>query len=315
MKIMVTGAFGFIGSSIAQRLSKSNHTIIACDEILNAEQIPNALRCNFVDWVGINQCLEYLEKHKDTDAVVHQGAISDTTFSDGPILRANNFEFSKSLASYCFKNGKKFIYASSASVYGLEGTQSPGGERPLNLYGFSKLAFDIWIEENFPRESYLGLRYFNVYGPGESHKGRMASVVLHAINQLKEKNIITLFGEGEGSLAGEHRRDFVYVQDIANFINFALENQLATGIVDFGTGTDRSFNELANVLIDLNGSGAISYAPFPQDLVGKYQSFTRADMSWLSETGFTQKLTSLEEGTREYLKWYLSQGQERKSNS
>jgi ADP-L-glycero-D-manno-heptose 6-epimerase len=234
-------------------------------------------------------------------AVFHQGACAVTTETDGRYMLETNFTFSKRLFHACVDRRVPFLYASSAAVYGT-GTDfavDPANERPLNVYAYSKLLFDQYVRRYLEKAPYAlvtGLRYFNVYGPGEAHKGAMASMVTQLHRQLRETGVARLFGEGAGYGPGEHRRDFVHVDDVVAVNLSFLEREETGGIVNVGTGQSRSFQEVARLLIDRLGKGKIKYVPFPHELKAKYQAFTEADLSGLRAAGYEAPFTPLEEG-------------------
>jgi ADP-L-glycero-D-manno-heptose 6-epimerase len=223
----------------------------------------------------------------------------------------NNYEFSKRLLEYAQARSVPLIYASSAAVYGGAGSESgafhesPGCEAPLNVYGYSKLLFDQHVRRVFPEaeSQIVGLRYFNVYGPREAHKGPMASMVLQLDDQLEATGKARLFGPTEGYAAGEQRRDFVYVRDVVDVNLWFFEHPERSGIFNCGTGTSRTFNDLAGEVVRFRGQGEIEYIPFPEALRGRYQSYTQADMSRLRAAGYEADPTPLEKGVPEYLGW------------
>ena len=212
-----------------------------------------------------------------------------------------NFEYSKEIFSLAKSNNSKFIYASSAAVYGLneDSKEIPDNESPLNIYAESKLLFDKYImSQEYPA---VGLRYFNVYGPREQHKGSMASVAFHLHNQLKENEEIKLFEGCDGYENGEQRRDFIHVEDVVKVNLWFLENQNVSGIFNVGTGKSQTFNEVAHSVINWNKRGKINYIPFPEKLKGAYQSYTEADISRLREVGYKEEFLSVQEGVKKYL--------------
>ena len=242
------------------------------------------------------------------EAILHQGACSNTLEDDGQYMMRNNFDYSKVLLHFATEREIPFVYASTAAVYGASTSFAvdPGNERPLNVYGFSKLVFDNYVRRLMPTftSTVVGLRYFNVYGPREQHKGRMASVLHHFTRQLLETGTIRMF-EGSGGYAdGEQRRDFVFVNDLARinlFFGGLLPDsprQPVQAIVNAGTGQARTFKAVAQALMATHRPGAIEFIPFPGDLKNRYQHFTEADISGLRAAGYTAPFTSLEEGTR-----------------
>ena len=298
--IAVTGGAGFIGSNIIKGLNDEGEAeILVVDNLSNGEKHLNLNSLSIADYIDKNDYLSNLDKLQKVSTVFHQGACSSTTEQDGKYMMFNNYEYSKILLNYCLKNKIDFIYASSASVYG-NGEKGFNEEReseyPLNVYGFSKFAFDNYVRRILPKaeSQVMGLRYFNVYGPQENHKGRMASVAFHLFHQLQETGKMKLF---EGS-AG-FNRDFIHVADTVK-INLHFYESKTSGIFNAGTGKTRSFEDIATILQHLHGSGELENIPFPEDLRGKYQEFTEAVLNNLRGAGFTEEFMSLEEGLRQY---------------
>ena len=298
--IAVTGGAGFIGSNIIKGLNDAGEAeILVVDNLSNGEKHLNLNSLSIADYIDKNDYLSNLDKLQNVSTVFHQGACSSTTEQDGKYMMFNNYEYSKILLNYCLKNKINFIYASSAAVYGngekgfIEERES---EYPLNVYGFSKFAFDNYVRRILPKaeSQVMGLRYFNVYGPQENHKGRMASVAFHLFHQLQETGKMKLF---EGS-AG-FNRDFIHVADTVK-INLHFYESKTSGIFNAGTGKTRSFKDIAITLQHLHGSGELENIPFPEDLRGKYQEFTEAGLNNLRSAGFTEEFMSLEEGVRQY---------------
>ena len=298
--IAVTGGAGFIGSNIIKGLNDAGEAeILVVDNLSNGEKHLNLNSLSIADYIDKNDYLSNLDKLQNVSTVFHQGACSSTTEQDGKYMMFNNYEYSKILLNYCLKNKINFIYASSAAVYGngekgfIEERES---EYPLNVYGFSKFAFDNYVRRILPKaeSQVMGLRYFNVYGPQENHKGRMASVAFHLFRQLQETGKMKLF---EGS-AG-FNRDFIHVADTVK-INLHFYESKTSGIFNAGTGKTRSFEDIATTLQHLHGSGELENIPFPEDLRGKYQEFTEAGLNNLRSAGFTEEFMSLEEGVRQY---------------
>ena len=298
--IVVTGGAGFIGSNLVlalNRLGKSD--ILVVDNLQNASKHRNLSAARFSDYLPKEELIARLPSLSPIEAVFHQGACSDTTVSDGRYMMQNNYEFSKQLLHAAEARGARFIYASSAAVYG-DGRhgfrEDPSCECPLNVYGFSKLAFDNYVRARLEHSpiSIVGLRYFNVYGPHERHKGRMASVALHLFDQLQSASNMRLF---EGSANFE--RDFIHVDDAVRANLHFLDNE-TRGIFNCGTGTAQSFLKLAETLGAMHGKCTIDYVPFPSDLQGKYQAYTRADLTQLRASGYTPNLLTLEQGLADY---------------
>jgi ADP-L-glycero-D-manno-heptose 6-epimerase len=244
--------------------------------------------------------------------IFHQGACTTTTEWDGRMMMDSNFEFSKHLLHYCLDRCIPLVYASSASVYGAgqDFRVAAECERPINVYAYSKLVFDQYVRRfiGTARSQVVGLRYFNVYGPGEAHKGSMASVVWHFHNQLRQGSEVRLFEGSGGYGPGEQRRDFVHVDDVARVNLWFLDRGGMRGIFNLGTGAARSFNDVAKAVIAWHGRGSIRYVPFPAGLTASYQSFTEADLTSLRAAGYSDTFTGLEEGVRSYLDVLKAQG-------
>lgn len=312
--IVVTGGAGFIGSRLLQALNAAGHeNILVVDDLTDGEKYTNLLDSSFYDYQHHQDFLSQIANNvafaEPITAIFHLGACSVTTEWDGRYMMKNNFSYSKVLFHYCADNDIPFIYASSAAVYGANDQflESDTMQRPLNVYGFSKWAFDCYVRRLMPeiRNQVVGLRYFNVYGPNESHKGDMASVAYHFTKQLEESGKVKLFEGTDGYDNGEQRRDFIYVDDVAKVTMWFLDHDNVSGIYNVGTGNSRSFNDLARSLIDVHGGGKIDYIPMPEKLSAAYQSFTEADLTALREAGYEESFTSLEDGIAKYYA-YLS---------
>jgi ADP-L-glycero-D-manno-heptose 6-epimerase len=310
---IVTGAAGFIGSNLVHELNQTGITdILLVDNLQNPAKLPNLHGARFADYLDKREFRKAIAQNSlglpKVEAIFHQGACSNTLEDDGVYMMDNNCEFSKEVLRYAVRVGAPFIYASTAAVYGLSG---PGhfapvwqNENPLNIYGFSKLAFDNYVRhqiaENALPITVVGLRYFNVYGPREQHKGRMASTIYHFARQIKETGRIHLFEGSGGYGPGEQRRDFVFVRDLTKMNLFlAQSTRPIHGVVNAGTGESRSFNDVARALIAVHGEVPIEYIPFPKDLEGRYQHFTEADVTSLRALGYDAPFTSLEDGVRQ----------------
>jgi ADP-L-glycero-D-manno-heptose 6-epimerase len=300
--IIVTGGAGFIGSNIVDALNgKGVSEILVVDRAGRDSGTLRDLR--IADLVQPEEFVRAIERGaipKKIDAIFHQGACADTTCDDRAYMMENNFTFSKIVLRFALARRIPMVYASSAAVYGASKTfaVSRENERPLNLYGESKLDFDNHVRGIVAScESVVaGLRYFNVYGPRESHKGKMASMVYQLYRQLRARGRARLFTGTDGYGDGEQRRDFVFVGDVVQ-VNLALaEGPMRKGIFNVGTGQARSFNEVARTIIGRIGAGAIEYVEFPESLEGRYQSFTQAELSGLRKEGYGEKFTSLEDG-------------------
>jgi ADP-L-glycero-D-manno-heptose 6-epimerase len=310
--IIVTGGAGFIGSNLILGLNAQGYDdILVVDHLRNGIKYRNLIGCQFSDYLDKTVFLERIKQgvfdKEPITAVFHQGACSSTVEWDGYYMMDNNYEYSKTLFLYCQRRKIPFIYASSAAVYGI-GTmfkEEPDYESPLNVYGFSKFQFDQYLrrqQDKFTAQV-VGLRYFNVYGPREEHKGNMASVAFHLNHQLKLSDTISLFEGCDGYADGEQRRDFIYVGDVVNINLWALENPHVSGIFNAGTGRSQTFKEVANAVISFHQRGQISYIPFPEHLKGCYQSYTQANLENLRGAGFSQNFKTVEEGVHLYLAW------------
>jgi ADP-L-glycero-D-manno-heptose 6-epimerase len=302
--IVVTGAAGFIGGNLVRALNARGYEdIIAVDDLTDGDKFQNLAGCALADYLDRDEFRQSVRRGMPLwcpDAVLHQGACADTTERDGRYMMDVNYAYSREILHWCLERRIPLVYASSASVYGLSRrcVEDTACESPLNVYAYSKLQFDRYVRRLLPeaRSTVVGLRYFNVYGPGERHKGRMASMVWQIRRQLAETGVVRLFEGTDGFGPGEQRRDFVYVGDVADVnVFFGLGTKQA-GIFNVGSGSSRSFNDVARSLMTRLGPGRIEYVPFPDSLRGKYQSFTEADISALRGAGYRQTMTGLEEG-------------------
>jgi len=300
--IILTGGAGFIGSNILGALNAKGVTdVLVVDRL--GDNFRNLCDLRFSDFMQPGEFVRAIERRILPDrieAIFHQGACADTTCDDGRYMIENNFTFSKSILHFALSSKVPLVYASSAAVYGSSSAFAPSreNERPLNLYGLSKLAFDNHVRSVAARSesTVAGLRYFNVYGPRESHKGKMASMVYQLYRDLKASGRARLFKGTDGYADGEQLRDFIFVDDIVR-VNLALaEGPVRNGIFNAGTGQPRSFNDAARIIIAQIGAGEIEYVPFPENLAGRYQSFTRAELSTLRNAGYNDPFSSLEDG-------------------
>ena len=311
--IIVTGGAGFIGSNLVKALNKEGEReIIVVDEVDAAGNPVNLADCSFVDLVDKAAYLDLVKNGngvKGTRYVFHQGACFDTTEQDGKYMMENNYAYSKALFHHCVDNLIPFIYASSAAIYGgaEEFAERPANETPLNIYARSKFLFDNYARYFLGRlnSQVVGLRYFNVFGPRESHKGHMASVAYHVFQQLDNEGRARLFKGTGGFGDGEQMRDFVYVEDAVALNLWFMKNENVSGVFNVGTGQPRAFNDVANTLIQLMGHGEIEYVEFPEKLKGKYQSYTCANLAQLRDSGCDYQFHSLEKGLEKYLGWLL----------
>lgn len=306
---IVTGGAGFIGSNVIRGLNNIGISdILVVDNLKRGDKFFNLIGCKISDYVDKREFRESLEKDKfptsKIDTIFHQGACSDTMETDGQYMMDNNYVYSKVLLEKAVKNKIPFIYASSAAVYGRNTNfkEHQDNEGPINVYGYSKYLFDQYVRGMFdPVEStVVGLRYFNVYGPHETHKGPMSSVTLQFYKQLKSTQTIRLFEGTDGCKDGEQRRDFIFVADVVNVNLFFMKAAPIKGIFNVGTGSSQSFNQIADCLIELEGRGEKTYIPFPESLRNKYQSFTQADISSLRSAGYDSPFLSVEDGIKLY---------------
>ena len=326
MYTIVTGAAGFIGANIVKALNERGvDKIIAVDNLTRADKFKNLVDCDIVDYIDKEEFIERLLAgyfDGEIDAVFHEGACSDTMESDGRYMMENNYRYSLEMLDWCQEQGVQFLYASSAATYGggSRFVEERGCEAPLNVYGYSKFLFDQIVRKRLPEAGaqIVGFRYFNVYGPCESHKGRMASVAFHHYNQFCADGKVKLFEGCEGYGHGEQKRDFVYVDDVAKVNLFFLDHPEKSGIFNLGTGRAQSFNELAAANVNasralagdaalpletLVSQGLIEYIPFPEALKGKYQSFTQADLTLLRAAGYDAPFLDVEQGVGQYVQW------------
>lgn len=310
--IIVTGGAGFIGSNLILALNKRGYEdILVVDNLTNGQKFKNLIDCKIADYLD-KQCFQKKLQQgcfaaKTIKAVFHQGACSTTTQWDGRYMMENNYEHSKTIFHYCQDNKIPFIYASSASVYGL-GTnfiEQAEYERPLNPYSYSKYQFDQYfrIHQTKLTAQSVGLRYFNVYGPREAHKGSMASIAFHLNKQIKTSAIAKLFKGNDGYADGEQRRDFIYVDDVVEINLWFFDNPTVSGIYNVGSGRSQTFNEVANAVFDYHKHGRIQYIPFPENLIGCYQNFTQANLTKLHATGCMHKFKSVATGVSLYMHW------------
>jgi len=327
MKIVVTGAAGFIGSNIIQGLNaRGIDNIIAVDDLTEGDKFRNLADLKIADYLDKDVFYELFAEGAfgKVEAVFHEGACSDTMESDGKYMMDNNYTLSCGLFNSCQQAGTRLIYASSAATYGGSDTfrETPEFERPLNVYGYSKLLFDQRMRrecgDNFKKfkRQVVGFRYFNVYGPREQHKGRMASVAFHQFNQFNAEGRVKLFGDYGGYAAGGQMRDFVFIDDVVAVNLWFLDHPDKSGIFNLGTGRAQPFNDVAlsvvNALRTAKGeralglagatqAGLIEYVPFPDALRGKYQCYTQADLSALRASGCDHAFADVQSGVTQYM--------------
>ena len=327
MKIVVTGAAGFIGSNIVKGLNaRGIDDIIAVDDLTEGDKFKNLADLQIADYVDADDFYDLFAEGAfgEVEAVFHEGACSDTMELDGKYMMDNNYTLSCELYQSCQEQGTRLLYASSAATYGGSDTfaESPEFEKPLNVYGYSKLLFDQRLRRELGAKfenatsQVAGFRYFNVYGPREQHKGRMASVAFHQFNQFRAEGKVKLFGEYGGYAPGAQMRDFVFIDDVVAVNFWFLDNPQASGIFNLGTGRAQPFNDVAltvvNALRQSQGDAALSleeavrggmidYVPFPDALAGKYQCYTQADLSALRAAGCKHLFSNVQSGVASYM--------------
>ncbi|MGB6976558.1 MAG: ADP-glyceromanno-heptose 6-epimerase [Gammaproteobacteria bacterium] len=311
--ILVTGAAGFIGSNLVQGLNERGYRdIVVIDDLTDGTKFRNFVDCQILDYWDKDDFLEKITRQQrlpqTIQGIFHQGACSTTTEWNGRYMLQNNYTYSQTLLHYCLENAIPMIYASSAAVYG-DGKngfrETLECEMPLNVYGYSKYLFDQYVRRHLPKAKaqIVGLRYFNVYGPREQHKGSMASVAFHLHRQLEANDKVRLFVGSDGYADGEQRRDFVHIDDVVKINCWFLENPTKSGIFNVGTGRSQPFNDVARAVINWHRRGQIEYIPFPDHLRNSYQSFTEADISALRSAGYSGAFKTVEEGVKDYLNW------------
>lgn len=300
--VIVTGGAGFIGSNIAKGLNdRGLDNIIIVDNLEKGEKHKNLNKIKFYDYIDKRDFnIEEFLKNNKVEAVFHQGASSNTMEADGRYMMTNNYECTKNTFLACQRYNVRLFYASSASVYGNGDKgfeEKEECEYPLNVYAFTKYQFDRFLnlQLNNLNSQVVGLRYFNVYGPQENHKGRMASVAFHMYNQIKNNEPMKLFKGSQN-----FKRDFIYVDDVVSVNMFFFENPEKSGIFNCGTGNAESFCEIAYALQEKYKEAKIEYIPFPETLIGKYQTFTQSDVTKLRKIGYNKPFISLKEGTLKY---------------
>lgn len=311
--LVVTGGAGFVGSNIVKGLNDIGcDNVVVVDDLTDGTKFVNLTDTKILDYFDKDEFLQKITADErfaaPITAILHQGACSTTTEWNGRYMMQTNYAYSKALLHYCLSHRIPFIYASSAAVYG-DGkngfTEQLSCEQPLNVYGYSKFQFDQYVRQLLPRakSQIVGLRYFNVYGPREQHKGGMASVAFHLNNQLLSGDIVKLFEGCDGYGNGEQRRDFIYVGDVVDVNLWFLQHPNKSGIFNLGTGRSQTFNDVANAVIHWHNRGKIEYIPFPEKLQGRYQSFTEADITALRNIGYDAPFKDVAEGVKEYLNW------------
>lgn len=328
MYIVVTGAAGFIGSNLVRGLNaRGERNIIAVDNLTRGDKFRNLVDCEIADYLDKHEFLELLQAGEldgAVDAVFHQGACSDTMEHNGQYMMENNYRYSLALLDFCLDQDVPYLYASSAAVYGGGRVfrEERNCEGPLNVYGYSKFLFDQVVRRRMSEANaqIAGFRYFNVYGPNEQHKGRMASVAFHHFNQFQAEGKVKLFGSHDGYGDGEQSRDFVYVDDVVKVNLWFLDHPQASGIFNLGTGHAQPFNDVAVATVNacraargepelslasLVEQGLLEYIPFPDALKGKYQSYTQADIGRLREAGYEAPFADVAAGVGAYVRTLL----------
>ena len=326
MYTIVTGGAGFIGSNLVKALNERGvDQIIAVDNLTRADKFKNLVDCEIADYIDKQEFIERLlagHFDGDVDALFHEGACSDTMEADGRYMMENNFRYSLGMLDWCIDQEVQFLYASSAATYGgsSEFREERVFEAPLNVYGYSKFLFDQIVRQRLPEASsqIVGFRYFNVYGPRESHKGRMASVAFHNFNQFRADGKVKLFAGSHGYPDGGQQRDFVFVGDVARVNLFFLDHPEKSGIFNLGSGRAQSFNDVAVAAVngcrkarneapltleEMRAQGLIEYVAFPEALKGKYQAFTQGDLTKLRAAGYDAPMATVEEGVSQYIEW------------
>jgi len=315
--IIVTGGAGFIGSAVVWKLNEQGiDNIVIVDHLGESDKWKNLNGLNFVDIYHKDEFYDLFTNGElpfETEAVFHLGACSSTTEKDADYLLYNNYKYTQELAKFALNNNARFIYASSAATYG-------GGERgyaddeneienlrPLNMYGYSKQLFDLWAKKEGILNKIVGLKYFNVYGPNEYHKGDMRSVIHKAFGQIMETGKVKLFKSYKDEYKdGEQLRDFIYVKDAVEMTLFFLGHKDKNGLFNIGTGSARSWNDLVSAIFNSMGKPMnIEYIEMPEYLREKYQYFTQAELTKLREAGYTKEISSIEKGVEDYVKNYL----------
>lgn len=307
--IVVTGGAGFIGSNIVKGLNDLGHKdILVVDDLTDGTKFSNLADLDIADYMDKDEFIAEIisGENLDIEVIFHQGACSSTTEWDGKFMMENNYNYSKDLLHYCLDFDIPFLYASSAATYGGRSDnfiEERSYEKPLNVYGYSKFLFDQYVREILPQANsqICGFRYFNVYGPRENHKGSMASVAFHLNEQINKGEKPKLFTGSDN-----FRRDFIYVGDVVE-VNLWFWKNNVSGIFNCGTGRAESFQSVADAVLNYHQKGEIDYIPFPEHLKGRYQSFTKADLTKFRKTGCPIEFKTVAQGTTEYMKWLNEQ--------
>jgi ADP-L-glycero-D-manno-heptose 6-epimerase len=333
-RVVVTGGAGFIGANIVKGLNaRGIDNIIVVDDLTQGDKFRNIADLKIADYVDLDDFYLNFEegRYGKVEAVFHEGACSDTMEQDGKYMMDNNYTLSCELFQACQRQGTRLLYASSAATYGGSETfkEEPAFEGPLNVYGYSKLLFDQRMRRelgvNFEKAKVqvAGFRYFNVYGPREQHKGRMASVAFHQFNQFKAEGKVKLFGAYGGYAQGEQKRDFVFVDDVVAVNLWFFDHPGQNGVFNLGSGRAQPFNDVAVAVVntlrglegkpalplsDIAAQGLIEYIPFPDALRGKYQCYTQADLTRLRAAGCDHAFADVQHGVSQYVQWLARQG-------
>ncbi len=316
MNVWITGGAGFIGSALAKQLNTNGiKDIVIIDDLTNGEKFSNLKKIEYLEFLDIEDFLKKLDTNSldKPHCIFHQGAITDTMERNGKLMFKYNYTFSIKLFNWAIEKEIPFIYASSAAVYGLNETCMENNlyENPINIYGYSKLAFDSYVRKkiNDLTSQVVGLRYFNVYGYGEEHKGKMSSSIFQFYNQYQKNKKIKLFGDYLNFQKGTQCRDFIYIDDVVNTVLWFYKNINISGIFNLGTGRVASFNEIARLIIgnhitvdDQIFNKTIEYIKFPEELIGRYQNYTLANMDSIKKFGFKNKFLNVEQGIAKYIK-------------
>ncbi len=311
IRYIVTGGAGFIGSNIVSALNaRGISDILVVDHLQNGRKMRNIADLDIADYLEAEEFRARVEAGWDfgkVEAVFHEGACSATTEWDGRYIMDNNYEYSKVLLHWCLENKIQYLYASSASVYGLGKNgfvEDRANEHPINMYAYSKFQFDQYVRRLGKTASQVvGFRYFNVYGPREQHKGSMSSTAFHFNNQILDNGKARLFEGTDGYANGAQERDFVFVGDCVDVNLWFLDHPDQSGIFNLGTGRAQPFNDVAKAVVAWHGKGELEYIPFPEHLKGSYQSYTQADPANLRAAGYDKEFHTVEQGVKKYLDW------------